>query len=71
MTTELHSLMLDWLANGTEAQKVHAAYRLSLPDAVGYEKPPGYRPPPPPIPQNIPDRPDPNSGVRFGGCCGG
>lgn len=26
---------------------------------------------PPPIPTVIPDRPDPNSGIRLGGCCGG
>jgi hypothetical protein len=71
MTPELYAMMLDWLASGTDAQKFHASHRLSLPDAVGYEVPPGYRPPPPPIPRDIPDRPPPGTGVRLGGCCGG
>ena len=42
MTPELHALLLSWLDSGTSAQRTHAAYRLSLPDAIGYEVPAGY-----------------------------
>lgn len=46
MTPELYSMLAGWLESGTEAQKAHARYRLSLPDAAGYEMPPGWTPPP-------------------------
>ncbi len=32
-------MMLDWLANGDGLHQKHAAYRLSLPDALGHHLP--------------------------------
>jgi hypothetical protein len=65
MNPQLRAAMLDWLESGTEAQKRHAAYRLSLPDATG------AAPSPPSVPRVIPDRPPPGTGIPLGGCCGG
>jgi len=44
MTQDLFSLMLSWLESGEPHQRRHAEYRLSLPDAVGFEMPIDYVP---------------------------
>ena len=36
MTPKLYFTLLDWLDSGTDTQRAHAEYRLSLPDAVDY-----------------------------------
>lgn len=46
MTNDLYHMLLAWLESGDDAQKRHAAYRLNLPDAIGYV--PGVDPPAPP-----------------------
>ena len=56
MSTDLYVLLLQWLESGTDTEKRHAVYCLSLPDAIGYAVPEGYvapvpiaAPSPPPI----------------------
>ena len=49
MTPELYSMLLTWLDSGTDAEKRHAAHRLSLPDSIGYEMPAGYVAPSDPV----------------------
>jgi hypothetical protein len=66
MNPELYAMMLQWLESGNDGQKVHAARRLNMPDAIGYK--PGLSPPKLPP---IPDNPTPVPGIRLGGCCGG
>lgn len=54
MTPELHAMLVTWLDAGDETQRRHAAARLAMPDAIGYEPPPGWAPAKP-----IPARPNP------------
>lgn len=43
MTDSAYVMLQEWLKNGTDAQKHHAAGRLALPDAVDYRpKEPEY-----------------------------
>lgn len=62
MTPELHAMLITWIESGTDAQKMHARHRLSLPDAIGYEKPPGWTPieqaPRPSVASFLVDSPD-------------
>lgn len=39
MTPELYAMMQEWLENGDDLQRRHAAHRLTLPDAVDYQPP--------------------------------
>lgn len=54
MTPELHAMLLSWAAGGDEIQRRHAAYRLSLPDAIGYVPPPEEARAEPPAAANPP-----------------
>lgn len=65
VTPDFHAVLLTWLDSGTNAQKRHAAYRLSLPDAIGYEVPATYPMLPP-----IPDYVQPVPGVPLSPCGG-
>ena len=40
MTPELYSMLRKWLESGDDAQKNHAAHRLSLPDATDFKPDP-------------------------------
>ena len=57
MSPDLHAMLARWIEAGDETQRRHAAARLSMPDAVGYEPPPGWTPPRPapgsPPPQRL------------------
>jgi hypothetical protein len=57
MTPETEAMLKQWLTDGTETQRRHAAAVLA-----------GL---PPQLPANLPDRPVPGTAVRLGGCCGG
>jgi hypothetical protein len=37
MTPETYGMLQEWIKTGNEAQRQHAAYRLSLPDAIDYK----------------------------------
>ncbi len=41
MTDETYEMLQEWLISGTELQKMHAQFRLGMPDAVDHE--PGGR----------------------------
>ncbi len=39
MTPETHAMLLDWLANGTDDQKLHARHRLAIHEGREVEQP--------------------------------
>jgi hypothetical protein len=47
MTDDLFAMLLHWRNDPDEPRRLHAEYRLSLPDAVGYTLPTGYQLAPP------------------------
>ena len=38
MTPENYAMLKEWLESGDDAQRAHAIYRLSLPDAIDFKQ---------------------------------